>query len=251
MDAFELTLLVVDPDPSILQGLGIRLEHGGVDVIFAQTGKEGLSLYQSRDFPLVVCEMRLPDMSGARFAERLRELDPDQALMFYTSMPERDCVAAARAVDAVPVTKSMDLEAVVRLVIWTIGKAASTTSMRKDREQMVHRVQSRRAQERMIGRYAERWEEEEEEARATLVSFARAKRMSLNKLADIANRRKEEERVARAELERRLAEGVPEILKELDRYHFRRTGRIPRGWPGGCSMYPDVVIDPADSCGES
>jgi DNA-binding NtrC family response regulator len=57
----------------MLDALRLNLEQSGYAVSAAKTGEEGLALFDSNSYDLVLCDLQLPDMSGTDVLKRLKE----------------------------------------------------------------------------------------------------------------------------------------------------------------------------------
>jgi diguanylate cyclase (GGDEF)-like protein len=71
------TLLLVDDDPDVLNLLESHLHHDGYRILTAQSGAEGLELLALNEVQVVVCDQRMPAMSGSQFLDRVKDLHPD------------------------------------------------------------------------------------------------------------------------------------------------------------------------------
>lgn len=69
-------LLVVDDEPAILGYILEALSLDGIEARAASNGETALRLAAAERFDAVLCDLRMPDMSGARLAERLAAVDP-------------------------------------------------------------------------------------------------------------------------------------------------------------------------------
>jgi CheY-like chemotaxis protein len=65
-------ILVVDDEPDVLLLLGERLSKAGYDVIKASSGKEAISLAETRSPELIVLDIAMPGMDGSEVATVLR-----------------------------------------------------------------------------------------------------------------------------------------------------------------------------------
>lgn len=70
-------ILLIDDEPSILKTLKIFLTGKGHTVDTAQTGNEGLSLYEQHQPDLVILDIRLPDRDGL---DILRQIQDEESL---------------------------------------------------------------------------------------------------------------------------------------------------------------------------
>jgi len=62
-------ILCIDDEPQLLQGLKLLLGRR-YQVETASDGLEGLRALERYPFPVVICDMRMPGLSGAAFLER-------------------------------------------------------------------------------------------------------------------------------------------------------------------------------------
>ncbi|BCB26274.1 hypothetical protein SKTS_11600 [Sulfurimicrobium lacus] len=73
----ERTILFVDDDANILAALKRSLRRSGYRILTAGSGREGLDLLATNPVQVVVTDQRMPEMSGAEFIARVKELYPD------------------------------------------------------------------------------------------------------------------------------------------------------------------------------
>jgi len=66
------TLLLVDDEPSILSALRRLFRPCGYRILTAEGGAAGLDLLARENVDLVISDMRMPEMDGAQFLERVR-----------------------------------------------------------------------------------------------------------------------------------------------------------------------------------
>ncbi|GAA5219338.1 response regulator [Corallincola platygyrae] len=70
----EQTVLLVDDNPSIRQGVALQLQMLGVYVEQVGDGLSALTLAKNRQFAAVVIDQRMPIMDGVTLAKNLRKL---------------------------------------------------------------------------------------------------------------------------------------------------------------------------------
>jgi len=71
------TLLIVNDESKVLRALKRVLHKGSYEVLTAGSGREGLDILASHAVQVVLCDQRMPEMSGTEFLSRVRELYPD------------------------------------------------------------------------------------------------------------------------------------------------------------------------------
>ena len=78
------TLLLVDDEPGILSSLRRLLRPVGYKILIAESGKAGLAILEQETVDLVISDMRMPEMDGARFLEQVRLRWPATTRMLLT-----------------------------------------------------------------------------------------------------------------------------------------------------------------------
>lgn len=79
-----MTILCVDDEPNILSSLRRLFRGKGYQVLTAESGAEGLQLLEQQPVDLVISDMRMPVMDGARFLAQVRERWPDTVRLLLT-----------------------------------------------------------------------------------------------------------------------------------------------------------------------
>jgi len=89
------TLLLVDDEPSILSALRRLFRPHGYRVLTAEGGLAALDLLQGEAVDLVISDMRMPGMDGARLLERVRHVQPHSARILLTGYADIASTIAA------------------------------------------------------------------------------------------------------------------------------------------------------------
>ena len=82
--AARAKILCVDDEPNILSSLRRLLRAQGYNVILADGGQAGLAVLEAESIDLVISDMRMPEMDGAQFLERVRAKWPDTIRLLLT-----------------------------------------------------------------------------------------------------------------------------------------------------------------------
>lgn len=88
-------LLLVDDEPSVLGALRRLFRMHGYQVRQALSGAEGLALLREQPADLVISDMRMPEMDGARFLEQVRHGWPDTSRILLTGYADVSSTIAA------------------------------------------------------------------------------------------------------------------------------------------------------------
>lgn len=91
----QATLLFVDDEPGILASLRRLFRPHGFRILTAESGSAGLALLEQEPVDLVVSDMRMPEMDGARFLEQVRARWPDVIRILLTGYADVASTIAA------------------------------------------------------------------------------------------------------------------------------------------------------------
>jgi PAS domain S-box-containing protein len=119
------TILVVDDDPDVRSFITASLEELGYDVRSACDGAAALESLGTFEPDLVVIDYLMPGMSGAEVATAMRELRPQQPILFVSGYSETDAIRAA-APEALLLAKPFRAEGLGKAVRQALLSAAAT-----------------------------------------------------------------------------------------------------------------------------
>jgi two-component system nitrogen regulation response regulator GlnG len=92
--------LVVDDDPMILHRFKRELEGSDVQLITAQSAKEGLIAVREHQPDVTVLDVMLPDLSGLESYRQIRDVDPQLPVIFITTSSESSTAIEAMSLGA-------------------------------------------------------------------------------------------------------------------------------------------------------
>ena len=85
----NITILLVDDEPDILEIVGYNLSSEGYNVITASDGKEAVKLAKKRKPQLIILDVMMPEMDGVEACELIRKIpDLDTVITFFTARGE-------------------------------------------------------------------------------------------------------------------------------------------------------------------
>src|ERR1700740_1912822 len=89
------SILVVDDESEIREGLELLLTTEGYGVSSAETGESGLAKLDEHPFDLLLLDVSLPDRNGLDMLKEIRRRDPDLSIVLITAYGSIDMARAA------------------------------------------------------------------------------------------------------------------------------------------------------------
>ncbi len=89
------SILVVDDEAEIREGLEALLKSENFDVTLAENGAEGLRKLEERPFDLLLLDVSLPDRNGIEMLHEIRQRDPHLSIILITAYGSIDMARAA------------------------------------------------------------------------------------------------------------------------------------------------------------
>jgi two-component system OmpR family response regulator len=86
----KVHILHVDDDPDVRLLMAGSLQEFGYVVLTAGTVAEALQLAKNLKFSLCILDVRLPDGTGIELCQRLRGLQPDVPIVYYSAYADED-----------------------------------------------------------------------------------------------------------------------------------------------------------------
>jgi two-component system response regulator (stage 0 sporulation protein F) len=96
MDNSLSKVLIVEDDHDIRKLIRVVLSEVCQDVMEAAIGEEALSLINSQEFDLLVCDKNLPKMTGLELIRKSREIYPDLTVLMVTAFADEESREEAR-----------------------------------------------------------------------------------------------------------------------------------------------------------
>lgn len=92
MNDYQPTVLCVDDEENILNSLKRLLRGEGYRLLTASSGAEGLKILNENDVHLVICDQRMPEMSGTEFLARVKKIYTDIIRIVLTGYTDVDSI---------------------------------------------------------------------------------------------------------------------------------------------------------------
>jgi len=113
----NFTILIIDDEKNIREGLSAALELEGYSVRLAADGREGLALIERGDIDLVITDLRMPGISGEEVLSRVRGESPGIPVIVLTGHGSIDTAVDAMRNGAYDfLTKPLSLDRLTLIV---------------------------------------------------------------------------------------------------------------------------------------
>lgn len=149
-----LSCLVVDDEPRLRRVLVQLLESDGFEVREAGTGVEALQAMETNPAPLVISDLRMPQMDGANLLRHLSQRWPDTAVVMVSAVADVDMAVKCLHLGALDyVSKPFNLEEVRARVDQALQRRLLKLELKAYREGLEEKVQlqARRIEEQFNG----------------------------------------------------------------------------------------------------
>lgn len=103
------TLLVIDDEPNIVYSIQTCLTSDTLQVISASTAKKGIQMVRDYKPDAIMCDVRLPDMSGLDAYQEIKRIDPRIPVIIITAYAKTETAIEAMRTGAFEyLTKPVD-----------------------------------------------------------------------------------------------------------------------------------------------
>ncbi len=124
--ADDRTLLVVDDEEVVCQACRRIFSRQGFQVEVNTDARQGLVCATEKDYSIILLDIKMPNMDGIEFLEKLREKKPDVPVLIITGYPSIPNASAAMRLGACDyVTKPFTSEEIT----WAVQRVLSTSQM--------------------------------------------------------------------------------------------------------------------------
>jgi putative two-component system response regulator len=125
-------ILVVDDDDSVRMALARYLARIGYDTMQANGGVEALSMLAHGRFAAMLCDIRMPGMSGIDLVPQALEVAPDLAVVMLSAINDATTAALCMQRGAMDyLTKPLELDDLARAVQRALRRRAALTESRQ------------------------------------------------------------------------------------------------------------------------
>lgn len=91
----SLKILIVDDDPSAVEGIGSAIEEGDYEYITANSGEEALNKLEKNKVDIIISDIKMPEMNGLELLRKVKERDPSIYVIMMTAYASVDSAVEA------------------------------------------------------------------------------------------------------------------------------------------------------------
>lgn len=146
------SILIVDDEKNIRNGLAMAMELEGYETLTAEDGAEAWSLMGKKDVDLVITDLRMPNLSGEQLLQKINSAYPRLPVIILTGHGTIETAVDAMRKGAIDFfTKPVELD---RLSL-VVKKALSTTDLYAEHERLKAEVailKARNRYDRIVGK---------------------------------------------------------------------------------------------------
>lgn len=92
----ETRVLIVDDDSNASQCLSDVLEGFDYSCEVASNGQEGLNLFRSEKFDVVISDINMPIINGVEMAQSIKKENPESGIILMTAVLHQELAEVAR-----------------------------------------------------------------------------------------------------------------------------------------------------------
>ncbi|MBC8439940.1 MAG: response regulator [Deltaproteobacteria bacterium] len=88
-------ILIVDDEEIIVKLLSMSLRSDGYETVTANSGEQGLEVFNSESPDIVVTDIKMPGMGGLELLKKIKEIDPEKEVIIVTGHGDIDSTITA------------------------------------------------------------------------------------------------------------------------------------------------------------
>lgn len=148
----KFTLLIIDDEKNIREGLAANFELEGYNVKVAENGQEGLNLISKGDIDLVITDLRMPGITGEEVLRKVASDTPGIPVIVLTGHGSIDAAVDAMRNGAYDfLTKPLNLDQLSLIV----KRALEARELSLQHNQLKSEVEKKHVLENIIGKSSE------------------------------------------------------------------------------------------------
>jgi DNA-binding NtrC family response regulator len=145
----ESKLLIIDDEKNIREGLKKSFELDDFNVSTAGDGKEGLNMLSEKAFDAVICDLKMPNMSGEDFLKEAKLLYPELPVIILTGHGTVENAVEVMRLGAYDFfTKPVNL----KKMLITVNRAIEKRDLELENTELKKQIENKYLFENIIGR---------------------------------------------------------------------------------------------------
>ena len=145
----KFSILVIDDEKNIREGLAMALEDEGYEVITADNGKTGLDIALKDEVDLVITDLKMPEISGEEVLREVISKTPGVPVLVLTGHGTVETAVEAMRMGAYDfLTKPLNLERLFLLV----KRALQNRALVLQNRALLHDIETKQSFENIIGK---------------------------------------------------------------------------------------------------
>ncbi|MFH1139749.1 MAG: response regulator [Pseudomonadota bacterium] len=126
------TILLVDDEEDIRLVLGLALADLGYRVLTAENGQEGLAKFREFAPPIIITDIKMPDIDGVELLRKIKRENPDAEVIMITGHGDMDVAIKSFQHQAVDfITKPIDVESLEKALVRVEEKILARSKLRE------------------------------------------------------------------------------------------------------------------------
>ncbi len=140
-------ILIVDDDASVRDVIQVLLREEGYECTAVGGAEAALDAARLAEYPLVICDVRMPGRDGFWLLEELREVQPDSAVIMLTAFDDTEAaVQCLRNGAADYLLKPPKVTELVRAIERALGRRRLELARHRYRRSLENRVEEKTAE---------------------------------------------------------------------------------------------------------
>ena len=111
-----MKILLVDDEKKFVMMLAKRLAMRGIEVDYAFTGDEALSIAKNKIYDVAVLDVKMPGIGGIELERKLKALVPEMKTIFLTGHGSEADFTAGSAKAAYYLAKPLQIEELIEIL---------------------------------------------------------------------------------------------------------------------------------------
>lgn len=151
MPSHELTVFIIDDDPSVRDALGLLLSVRGYRTALFANAEDFLSAWQASWAGCLLLDIRMPGMDGLALQKRLKELGCTLPVIVMTGHGDVDSARQAFRAQAIDfLEKPLDDEKMIHAIVESFSRESAVQKDKLRVEQLTRQLQELTPREREV-----------------------------------------------------------------------------------------------------